>query len=194
MPATEPSTRRRADAERSVSAVLDAALRALARDPETSMAGIAREAGVARATVYAHFPTREALIAAVTRQAMTESVDALKAAEPERGEPAEALARTLGVSWRTLGRYHALVPINSALGPEHMRELHEPVAQLVRPLLARGRASGAFNAELSVEWMLTVLLELIHAASREVSAGRLPEAEAERVLVASVTGALSARA
>jgi hypothetical protein len=41
--------------------------------------------------------------------------------------------------------------------------------------------------------MLTVVLDLIHAASREVTAGRLPEAEAERALIATVTGALSPR-
>ena len=39
--------------------------------------------------------------------------------------------------------------------------------------------------------MLTVLLELIHAASRELTTGRLPAAKAERALIASVTGALS---
>jgi hypothetical protein len=61
----------------------------------------------------------------------------------------------------------------------------------VRPLLERGRAGGAFNPDLPPDWMMTVVLELIHAASREVSAGRLPEDAAERALVASAAGALS---
>ncbi len=42
--------RRRADAERSVARILDAAVDALASDPEVSMAEIARRAGVVRAT------------------------------------------------------------------------------------------------------------------------------------------------
>jgi AcrR family transcriptional regulator len=155
------------------------------------MAEVARRAGVVRATIYAHFPTREALIAAITDRAIAEATDALRASAPDHGEPADALARMLTASWRTLGRYHALVQINSRLGPEHMRALHQPVLRLVRPLLKRGQASGAFNRDLPLEWMLTVLLELIHAASRELATGTLPEHEAERALIASITGAFS---
>jgi AcrR family transcriptional regulator len=189
-PATR-SRRRRADADRSEAAILDAAVAALASDPDASMAEIARRAGVVRATIYVHFPTREALIASITQRAIDEATDALRAAEPGHGEPADALARTLRASWQTLGRYHSLVQINSRLGPEHMRALHQPVLRLVRPLLKRGQASGAFNPDLPLDWMLTVLLELIHAASRDVSAGALPADKAERALIASITGAFA---
>jgi hypothetical protein len=72
-----------------------------------------------------------------------------------------------------------------------MRALHQPIVRLVRPLLKRGQASGAFNPELPLEWMLSVLLELVHTASREVAAGRLPGAKAEPTLIATVTGALA---
>ena len=174
-----------------MAAILDAAVDALTVDHEASMAEIARRAGVVRATIYVHFPTREALIAAITDRAIAEATEALNAAEPGHGEPADALARMLSASWQTLGRYHSLVQINSRLGAEHMRALHQPVLRLVRPLLKRGQTSGAFNPDLPLDWMLTVLLELIHAASREVSAGALPADKAERALIASITGAFA---
>jgi AcrR family transcriptional regulator len=183
--------KRRADAERSVAAILDAAIDALADDPEASMAEIARRASVVRATIYVHFPTRDALIAAVTDRAMIEATEALRAAAPDQGEPTEALTRMLTESWRVLGPYHALVAINTRLAPERLRALHQPVLRQLRPLLKRGQQSGAFNPELPIEWMLTVLLELIHAASHEYSTGRLPADKAEAVLIASVLGALS---
>src|SRR3954466_2635573 len=87
--------RRRADAERSIARILDAAVDSLGEDQEASMSAIARRAGVVRATIYVHFPTREALLEAVTHRAFDEVAAGIAAAEPERGEPAEALARVV---------------------------------------------------------------------------------------------------
>src|SRR3954463_15991269 len=115
--------RRRADAERSIARILDAAVDALASDPEASMAEIARRAGVVRATIYVHFPTREALLEAVTHRAIAEVAQVIAAAEPQRGDPAEALARVVAASWQRLGRYHTLVAINTHQhGHDDLRE------------------------------------------------------------------------
>jgi AcrR family transcriptional regulator len=193
MAATAKTARgpRRADARRSIARLLDAAVEEFAREREASMDAVARRAGVARATLYAHFSSREALIAAVTERAISEAGQAIASANPAEGDPREALARVLAAAWRTLGRYHALVEINARLAPARLRNIHAPILGQLRPLLERGQADGAFNRDLPLDWMLTVILELIHAASREVRGRRLPPKAAERALVASVAGALS---
>jgi TetR/AcrR family transcriptional regulator, mexCD-oprJ operon repressor len=144
-----------------------------------------------RATLYAHFPTREALIGAVTERAIAEAAEMIASGAPADGDPREALERVLVSAWRTLGRYHALVEINARLAPARLRAVHGPVLGQLRPLLERGQGGGAFNRDLPRDWMLTVILELIHAASREVTSGRLSKKAAERALLASVAGALS---
>jgi AcrR family transcriptional regulator len=192
-PGPQEDRRRRADAERSEARILDAAIDALASDAEASMAEIARRAGVVRATVYVHFPTRDVLIAAVTERAMAEVVGAIVAAEPERGDPAEALERVVTEAWRTLGRYHALVAINTRLPDAELHQRHGAVLAALESLIARGQRTGAFRTDVPVDWHLSMLVALIHAASAESRAGRLPAKEVESALVATVLGALGSR-
>jgi serine phosphatase RsbU (regulator of sigma subunit) len=61
--------RQRSDAALNRAKILDAARRALAENADTSIRAVAAKAGVGRGTVHRHFPTREALMDAVRRQA-----------------------------------------------------------------------------------------------------------------------------
>jgi AcrR family transcriptional regulator len=190
-PSTPP--RRRADAERSVERILEAAIDALAADSEPSMAEIARRAGVVRATVYAHFPTREALQEAVTRRAVGEVSRLIAAAEPERGDPVAALERVIAATWRGLGRYHALIASNTRLPAAELRGRHTDVMAVLLPLIERGQRAGAFRSDVGAQWHVSMILALVHAASAELQSGRTPADEIEAAVVATVAGAIRAR-
>ena len=98
-------SKRRADAERSIAAILDAAVRTLPDHPDAGMGEIARAAGVSRQTVYAHFASREALLSAVAERALEQTLAAIDAAEPERGDAREALDRLVRAWWESVARH-----------------------------------------------------------------------------------------
>jgi TetR/AcrR family transcriptional repressor of mexCD-oprJ operon len=187
--------RRRSDAERSVQAILEAALDALASDPEASMSEIARRAGVVRATIYVHFPTRESLLDAVMERAVADVAEAMTDAEPQRGEPKEALDRVLRATWKELDRFHNLLAINTArLSVQELHRRHLPVTTQLWPLIERGQEKGVFRSDLPVSWHVAVIRAIIHTASAELQSGRLSETEVEPVMLTTVLAAIGQQA
>jgi TetR/AcrR family transcriptional repressor of mexCD-oprJ operon len=184
--------RRRADAERSIASITTAALEALASDPDASMAEIARRAGVVRATVYRHFPTRDSLLDAVMEHATGLVADATRGAEPDRGEPKEALERVLLATWQQLGQFHGVLGINiSRLSAKELHRRHLPITSQFVPLLERGQAEGVFRSDVSALWLIAVLRAIVHVASTELQAGRLSQAEVERTMLTTAMNAIS---
>src|SRR3982751_4576015 len=190
--AKAPARKRRADAERSITAITDAALEALASDPDASMAAIARRAGVVRATIYMHFPTRESLLDAVMEHATAQVAEATRRAEPGRGEPEEALERVLLATWRQLSQFHNVLQINiNRLPAKELRRRHLPVTTQIVPLLERGQAQGVFRDDVSPDWLIAVVRAIVHVASTELQAGRLSEADVERTMLTTAFAAIS---
>ena len=186
-----PQRRRRSDADRSVAAILAAAPDALASDPDASMAEIARQAGVVRATIYVHFPTRESLLDAVMEHAVADVANAMAGAEPQRGEPKEALERVLRATWKELGRFHTLLAINtSRLSVEELHRRHLPMTTQLEPLIERGQKQGVFRRDVPVVWHTAVIRSLVHTASAELRSGRISEAEVEPTLLTTVFAAI----
>jgi AcrR family transcriptional regulator len=173
--------RRRSDAERSAVAVLAAAVRVLGRHPDAHVEQIAAEAGVTRQTVYAHYPSRPLLIAAVVDHITAEAVAALDAIDADRGSPTVALLSWLDVTWRLFERYPLL-----RHAPVLPDTDHGPVAERLERLIRRGQESGEFDGSLSPAWLVAATVALGHAAGAEFTAGRTTAAETPAALRQSV--------
>ena len=184
--------KRRADAERSITAITNAAVEALASDPDASMAAIARRAGVVRATIYMHFPTRESLLDAVMAEATGRVAEAIRNAEPGRGEPKEAFERVILATWRQLSEFHSILQINMRrLSAQELRRRHLPMTTQFIPLLERGQQEGVFRADVSATWLIAVVRAIVHAASTELQVGRLSEAEVEQTMLTTTLAAVA---
>jgi AcrR family transcriptional regulator len=176
----EPGRRRqRADARRSIAAVLDASVALLGRRPDASMDEIATAAGVSRQTIYAHYPSRDALLQAVTRHITAEVARGLGDLDLDRGSAIDALGRWVDASWALLDRYPVLLT-SAIIAPEgdDERERHEPLMGDLLRLIERGRRRREFDRTMPTTWYLAAIIGLGHAAGQEVIAGRMTPAKA----------------
>ncbi|MBQ1023892.1 TetR/AcrR family transcriptional regulator [Micromonospora sp. C95] len=171
--------RQRADARRSIAAVLDASVALLGQQPDASMEEIARAAGVSRQTIYAHYPSRSALLEAVTQHITAEVARELGGVDLDRGSALDALGRWVDASWALLERYPVLLtPAIAASGDDDERERHEPVVDGLLRLIERGHRCREFDRAMPTTWYVAAIIGLGHAAGREVTAGRMTRAEA----------------
>jgi AcrR family transcriptional regulator len=182
----------RADARRNAQRILDVTAELIATDPATTLEQVATRAGVSRATLYHHFANRDALLDALTEQSVGEVAAALDAARPDDGSATAAMERMLRAAWQVIGRYRGLVIVNpQRLQRAELRTRLEPALAPVRAVLARGQGSGEFDPDLPVEWLIGILTDIIHAASRQVTAGAMEPTAAEHVLVRTANATLT---
>ncbi|MGD9483076.1 TetR family transcriptional regulator [Streptomyces sp. TRM70308] len=172
--------RRRADAERSRVAVLDAAVRLLAERPDAGMAAIAAAADVTRQTVYAHFGTRGALLDAVADRITDQAMAAMDEAEAESGSALDALLRLQDIGWELFARNPVLLQLGARAGtdPDADRARHEPVTARLTRLIEEGQAAGEFDAAPPATWLVAAVTAVSHAAGDEVRAERMSGDEA----------------
>src|SRR3954451_16719924 len=110
----------RADASRILHRIVAAASGLLGTDPGAGMGDVAAAAGVSRATIYRHFPTREALIAAIQLQAVEQSEQALLACRLDEGTATDALRR-LCAAWLDVAERYAFAQLGLTGGDETRR-------------------------------------------------------------------------
>jgi TetR/AcrR family transcriptional repressor of mexCD-oprJ operon len=192
--AAEPADHRRATAERNVESILDAAETLLQEGAPASIAAVAARAGVSRVTVYAHFPTREAVLEAVVERAVARAAVVFDEATAGAGSAVEALERAIRASWAELSRNTAIAEAAAAqLSPEALRRTHESGYAHVRRLFEAGMEAGEFRSDVPVDWLQSVCHALLHAAGDDVRAGRMDSATALHALTTTMRAAFAPR-
>jgi AcrR family transcriptional regulator len=179
--------RRRADAQRSIDAIIEAARTLLVERPAARMEEIADAAGVSRQTVYAHFASRDALIAAVINAQRDAQLAVLVDAGLDRLPPVDAVRRFLDIGWRLVDRFPPMLEPALARTPDDDGgDPHRHVAAVLERIIRRGQRAGDFDRTSPAAWLTAATFGLGHAAAELVARGEITTAKAATLLEASV--------
>jgi len=166
----------RADARRNREKVVAAAAAAFAESGlDAQVEDIARRAGVGVGTLYRHFPTKDALVAALAEEHFERLADTVEAAlEETRGDDWETFTTTIwriadtvaaDVAWCELVGGHPTAVADASRGQHRL-------GAATSALLARAQASGAMRADVTFTDISTIMCGFGHiAAAQRAGAG-----------------------
>jgi AcrR family transcriptional regulator len=200
--ADQPPRKPRVDAERNRERLLSTAKATFAkRGTSASLEEIARETGVGIGTLYRHFPTRDALVAAVYRNETEQLAGAartLSAAHP----PLEALRRWMNLFVDYMATKRGLHSVLDALGGGTSvlyADSAEQMTSALRTLMDRAVKSGEAKIDLDAldllravagvsqggagdDWVVNAkkVVEILVAGIRARTAGTPPRTAARR--------------
>ena len=157
-------------------AILDAAIATFARNPSASLSDVAGRAGVGRASLHRHFPSRADLLAAASGQCMDEIDAACDEALADVRSARDRLSRMLGAVVPLGDRYHFLAC--ETVDDAGVRGRYEEGLQWLAHLVDDLRAEGVIAADMPRSWVVANIDAQVWVAWSEVAAGNLAPAHA----------------
>jgi AcrR family transcriptional regulator len=186
---------RRVDARRNLEAIVEAAVPLLAERPRASMQQIAAAAGLHRATVHRHFPSRDDLLDELRRRTITASAAELEnvVASPS-AEPLDTLERATAALLSVGDRYR-LYRFTTWRNAESEASA-DVIGEHLMALLGEARDAGQVRTDLPLQQLGIAFGGMIVAMLPSVGDGSLTIKQAARTvrtLIASPEGCADKR-
>ncbi|MGW0712140.1 TetR/AcrR family transcriptional regulator [Streptomyces sp. NPDC002643] len=141
--------------------ILDAAARVLGRRTDAGMTEIAEEAGVGRATLYRHFPSRESLLRGVAEVGISELEEAFDAARLDELPADRAIIRIVAVFLREGTKYAAVIrQADEYCDPADMERTVRPV----RAVIDRGISERVLRDDLGGDAVFAMFSAVVERA------------------------------
>lgn len=180
--------RRRADARRNYTRILAVAEdEVAAHGAGASLEQIARTAGVGSATVRRHFPTRRALLEAVSQkriEALCRRAHDLTSTNDSRNALLEWLGDVVAYCVTARGLAAALAYDDARADPVHENSCSAALEEAADPLLRRAVHDGAVATGVTVTDLITLIVGIVLATEHHPD----PAAQAHRLFQLALAG------
>ena len=145
--------------ERVATAILEAAARTLVdQGAQASMHDVATEAGIARATVYRYFPSRQALLDALAELAVNDAGARLSSARIDQVPAEEGITRAVR-ALVDVGDYFVVLA-REQVKPD-TEQFDRRLAAPLKRLMEQARQSGAIRDDVPTSWLTESLIGLV---------------------------------
>ncbi|ANP53332.1 AcrR family transcriptional regulator [Streptomyces griseochromogenes] len=144
--------------------VLDSAIPVLAKDRAASMQVIAARAGISRATLVRHFPTRKLLVQAMAEKILDDCDRVLAQAEGDAA-PMEQVLAALVAAYTPFAQLWNLVYVDPDVSglPEASTRAKAIFIRTVK-LMERGQKSGLLRGDMPATWLASTFCGLAETA------------------------------
>lgn len=178
----------RADAERSMRAILEAAERVLAEEPGASMEQIAAAAGVARTTIHRRFANRQALIEALASSAARQLARAVDDGRPDTAPPLVAMHRITANVLQVKSAWAFALELPADPDSE-TAVIHQDIARKCIAVLKRAQDDKLIDEAADLDWVRRVYYALIGESLHGNADGGDPDTLATRIIDTLLHGA-----
>ncbi|MEY9928141.1 AcrR family transcriptional regulator [Catenulispora sp. GP43] len=136
---------------------------------------VARRAGIGNATVYRHFPDRDALVLAVVRSVLKRTGDRAESALAQGDDPFDALTRfVLAAADERIGAMCVMLDGAYDPGDPEVKALEGRLNGLVETMLARARRAGMLRADVDLADIIVAVAQLTRPLPDLVTVRRGP--------------------
>ena len=150
--------------------ILNAAFDVFSQNPGASLAEVATQAGVGRATLHRYFAGRDDLMVALTLTAAQELDAAVEAAVAECTTYTEGLRVALGAILPLAAR-HMFLATEAASNDPRVREAYAAQERDLSNDIEAAKAEGTFAPHVPTAWIVQAYDNLIYAGWAMVAAG-----------------------
>jgi TetR/AcrR family transcriptional regulator, mexCD-oprJ operon repressor len=183
---TQAPARQQRARDRVAEGILDAASRLIsASDDVPSMTQVAAAAGVGRATLYRHVPSREALLRQLVARAIADIGERLDGAELDTVPFAEGLARLARLMLGAQLEFGSLKRLVDAAGEGavHEAKANASIGRQMVALFERGLRDGDLRDDLDAEQHRDLFGSLMKSLAPSVEDGRMSAERAAAIVV-----------